>query len=212
MSDKKSKQHRKQHSRNEDRTRVSQSKFMTFVLRHGADKKGIAMASDGSVAVKDLLDQKEMKGVTQEQLEIIVRECPKQRFQFLENNTRIRASQGHTMKKVKEEALLTPIVSAESFPVVVHGTNRKAYQLIQTEGLSRMQRNHIHFATGLPSDDHVKSGMRQSSSVFIYLNLKKCIEDNIPFFISANGVILSPGIGDTGVIPPRYFSKVDKRH
>lgn len=99
---------------------------------------------------------------------------------------------------------------------------------IATQGLSKMGRNHIHLATGLPSSG-VKSGahvyeglsnvissflipflilgMRANSAVMIYLDVPKAMEGGITFFLSANGVVLSPG-NDEGIIPPEYFGNV----
>jgi hypothetical protein len=47
------------------------------------------------------------------------------------------------------------------FKVCVHGTYTKLMDQIWEQGLKRMKRNHIHFATGLPEDDGVISGMFQ---------------------------------------------------
>ena len=69
-----------------------------------------------------------------------------------------------------------------------------------------MARNHIHFATGLPGDDFVVSGMRGSSQVIIEVDLKRALQDGIPFYVSKNGVVLSPGINK--VIEPKYFKNV----
>jgi len=47
--------------------------------------------------------------------------------------------------------------------------------------------------------------------VFIYLHLEKALADGIKFFISPNGVVLTAGVNDSGVIPPEYFLKVERR-
>lgn len=70
-----------------------------------------------------------------------------------------------------------------------------------------MQRNHIHFACGLPGTGGIISGMRASCQVYIYINLRKALQDNLKFYKSANGVILSSGDSD-GFIKPKYFLKV----
>lgn len=139
----------------------------------------------------------------------------------------IRANQGHTMTCINEEELLTPITKDELMNMkpnsIVHGTYRKAWiEYIQKEGLCRMKRNHIHFAPGLPlgfiigkeeaSNDEkgvkVISGMRTSCDVLIYLDEQKCAKDNLRFFRSDNGVILTSGLGERGMLPVCYFSKV----
>lgn len=139
----------------------------------------------------------------------------------------IRANQGHTMACINEEELLTPITKDELMNMkpnsIVHGTYRKAWnEYIQKEGLCRMKRNHIHFAPGLPAgfitgklevtndENAVKviSGMRTSCDVLIYIDGQKCAKDNLRFFRSDNGVILTSGSGERGILPVCYFSKV----
>ena len=124
----------------------------------------------------------------------------------------IRANQGHSIPNIccdeKSLKLLTSN-DLEQMTTLVHGTYYEAWKNIQTSGyLSRMRRNHIHLATGLPSSSNVISGMRKSSQIYIYINTKKCAAENtIPFYQSDNGVILTPGIHN-GKLPIDYFLKV----
>ncbi|KAL7466889.1 hypothetical protein ACHAXS_009963 [Conticribra weissflogii] len=139
----------------------------------------------------------------------------------------IRANQGHSIKKhVRSDRLLTPLSNEQlSDPEmkIIHGTSMKAWtDHIRIEGLKRMKRNHIHFASGLPcgtsnvggKEDEKqnmtapKSGMRSNSQIYIYINGKRCSTDGIPFFVSDNGVILTEGIGKEGLLPLKYFEKV----
>jgi 2'-phosphotransferase len=139
----------------------------------------------------------------------------------------IRANQGHSIK-VDEEGLLEPITLESELPsTVVHGTTSKAWPLIlSTGGLRKMTRNHIHFAAGLPAGfqslenaqdateetkkEPVISGMRNSSSILIYVDIKKALEGGLKFWRSANGVILSEG-DKKGIIPVEYFQRVEER-
>lgn len=98
----------------------------------------------------------------------------------------------------------------------------KAWSAIKLSGLNRMERNHIHMAIGDFDDSQVQSGIvhnifkaipdesgvRQTASVLIYVDVDKIIADGIPLFLSENKVVLSPGKGTTGVIPPEYFLAV----
>lgn len=70
-----------------------------------------------------------------------------------------------------------------------------------------MSRNHIHFATGTPKNTDVISGMRKNCEVYIFIDLEKALLDDIKFYKSENGVILSPG-DDHGKIDKKYFLKV----
>lgn len=101
---------------------------------------------------------------------------------------------------------LTPILDTESIDVI-HGTYYNNWKNIKKGGLSRMKRNHIHFAIGLPGNSKVISGMRKSAEVFIYINLKLAIADGVQFYRSINNVILSRGNAN-GIIEPKYFLKV----
>ena len=92
-------------------------------------------------------------------------------------------------------------------PKVVHGTSFKAWNDIQKTGLSRMKRNHIHFAAGELGADGVISGMRSSAQVYIYIDVHSAMKNGIQFFRSANNVILSPGNAD-GIIESQYFKTV----
>ena len=120
----------------------------------------------------------------------------------------IRANQGHSIKTIQVE--MEPVTSAAEYPNIIHGTNTAAWALISKDpkGISRMKRNHIHFATGLLGEDGVISGMRYSCTVLIYLDLDKALKDGVTFFKSENGVVLTEGVNGEGYIPKEYFKKV----
>ena len=137
----------------------------------------------------------------------------------------IRANQGHSVA-INVADLLKPITEVNMPDLVVHGTTAKAWKLIlQSGGLKPMNRNHVHFASGLPDnfeeiDDGsreidedaapVISGMRNSSSILIYIDLPKAICNGLKFWQSENGVILSEGDED-GIIKVEFFKKVEDR-
>lgn len=61
----------------------------------------------------------------------------------------------------------------------------------------------IDFAIGMPGKKGVISGMRGSCEVVIEINMPRAMYDsNIPFYISENHVLLSPGLGSNGALPP----------
>merc|ERR1711934_895831 len=85
----------------------------------------------------------------------------------------------------------------------------KTWEAIRDGGLNRMGRQHIHFALG--EKGQVKSGMRGTCDLLIYIDLAAALADGIEFLVSANGVMLSPGVD--GVIAPCYFRRcVDLRN
>lgn len=182
------------------------SHSLSWALRHGAPELGLSMSTDGYVPVEDLLQSSpRFRGCTIQDIEQVVKTNDKQRF-HLKTDERdgrlyIRANQGHSIPWV--DLQLKPIVPE----VAIHGTYYDAWKSIEKLGLSRMTRQHVHLAQGLPGE--VISGMRKSSQVFIYVNVEKAIEDGIVFYESENGVVLTNGID--GVIPTKYFSRVVDR-
>ncbi len=71
-----------------------------------------------------------------------------------------------------------------------------------------MNRNHIHFAPGVPKEEGVISGMRKSCDMYIEIDMAAAMKDGIKFYISTNKVILTEG--EEGVLSPKYFKKVTK--
>jgi len=185
------------------------SKSLSKLLRHQAEKEKLEMDCKGFVSTSDILKHNYLKSnkATLEDLTRVVANDSKSRYTLeLRDNSQfyICANQGHSIKTITTD--LTPLKEMRDFPtdVVVHGTNRKSYQLIQDSGyLSRMNRNHIHFAIGLPDETGVISGMRSSASVLFYLDIERLLQDGYPFWKSKNNVILSEGID--GRIPLEYF-------
>merc|ERR1712232_428478 len=136
------------------------------------------------------------------------------RFELLDEGGRllVRAVQGHSMKVVQDESLLRRLSATDpNLPsVCVHGTYARYVANIKTKGLiaggGQTERKHVHFAPRAPGDGRVISGMRYNCEVAIYLDLRRAIGDNVPFFMSTNEVILSPGIN--GVIHPSYIKGI----
>ncbi|EEF39900.1 tRNA 2'-phosphotransferase, putative [Ricinus communis] len=89
----------------------------------------------------------------------------------------------------------------------VHGTYKKNLGFILEYGLKRMQRLHVHFSCGLPTDGEVISDMRRNVNVLIYLDMKKALEDGMKLYISDNRVILTESFD--GVVPVKYFEKIE---
>ena len=217
---------------------IKLSKTLSWVLRHSAPSLGLSISSDGYIPVQAILATtvRGLNTYQEDDILRVVETNKKQRFSlcnrrivktsddmkyyFPQNSERgdegedalcIRANQGHSISQVTSDELLTKIQQHElsKMDIIVHGTYKNAWtDHISSNGLNRMTRNHIHFATGLPSENNqVISGMRTSCQVYIYIDGAKCAEDNVPFFRSSNGVILCPGVND-GTLPTQYFAKV----
>lgn len=87
----------------------------------------------------------------------------------------------------------------------VHGTRSRNWESIKSEGISKMERKHIHFAQG---ERGVKSGFPPYCDMAIEVDVKKAMNDGIKFYISENDVVLTEG--RNGHILPKYFKKAYK--
>lgn len=176
------------------------------ILRHTAIKRGIKIDAGGWVKLNDILSKcDDFKETSFEDIEYIVRENNKKRFTLSEISGEwfIKANQGHSIKYVKDDLLLTEITDPEYLPIAVHSTYKESISIILKEGLSKMKRNHIHMA----KSKNIVHGTRKNATAFINIDVKRAIEDGIKFYESDNGVILSAGVN--GIIDSKYFLSIE---
>ncbi|KAG2382872.1 hypothetical protein C9374_004839 [Naegleria lovaniensis] len=194
------------------------SRALSKLLRHKADTtKGINLRSDGFVLVREILQLKDFKNVTYEMIEDCVKNNDKQRFTLRvdeeTNEPIIRANQGHSISvpNLELETIDTVEKLGEYKDSIVHGTFFDAYtKIVQSGGLSKMTRQHIHFAIGEPEEGHVISGMRKTAEVVFFLDVQKTLDSGIQLFRSENKVVLSPGNSE-GTIPLSCIAKIVDR-
>ncbi|CAK8991886.1 tRNA 2'-phosphotransferase 1 [Durusdinium trenchii] len=196
---------------------VKISKTLTQILRHKAVELKIDIGRDGYCSLRALLQcpwLAELE-VQEEEVQQVVKKSDKKRFELKEDDGEllIRAVQGHSIKTVDDDQLLQKLdLEDTNLPnVCVHGTYRRHFDSIRRVGLlagggqGQGFRNHVHFSPCEPGDKRVISGMRYDCEIAIWIDLKRAIADNVPFYMSTNKVILSPGID--GVIDKKYFTK-----
>lgn len=161
----------------------------------------MTIKANGFVTVDELL-KKSLSGYTIDDIKKVVKNNNKQRFtlKVTKGILEIKANQGHSISGIIELSL--KVLESVDFDII-HGTYLKHWMKVKTEGLSRMRRNHIHFAKGL----NCISGLRKTAEVFIYINFDKAKRDNLIFLESENGVVLCAG-DSQGFIETKYFLKV----
>jgi len=187
------------------------SKSMSWILRHGINELGLVIDELGRIPLNTLLELNQIKqlGCDETLIRTIVDTSDKKRFRLDEVNGvwMIGANQGHSKEigeKINTDKLMEKIT--EPVELCVHGTYSKFINSIKQSGLNKMERTHIHMATGFPNDSQVISGARGSSEVFIIIDMKKALADGIEFYRSANGVILTSGVN--GILEPKYFKDI----
>ncbi|KAG7822872.1 hypothetical protein KL909_003475 [Ogataea angusta] len=214
-----------------DRRHFLISKALSKLLRHQAVNEKLPIDEKGFVPLEQILNHRYIRSLkaTFEDIFFVVNQNDKKRFRIVSQEGEqlvdaleykpnrsyyICALQGHSLNSVSQSFDMVEL-TAETFPeVIVHGTYRRYWKDIkQTGGLSRMKRNHVHFAKGLPrwfsnnSDNTVISGMRKSCDLLIYLDVDKIKNSPLTFYESGNGVILTPG-DENGIVGLQYFKEV----
>ncbi|CAI5727155.1 unnamed protein product [Peronospora destructor] len=201
--------------RKDDPIEVRLSKTLAYVLRHKAEELELDMKPSGFVSLTQLLALPLFQSFSEQQVENVVRNNAKKRFTLTTDamgvDKFIRANQGHSLQLVQDDELLIPLEAPDSIQKCVHGTSFQLWDRIWNLGLSKMQRNHIHFAEKEVMDDEVVSGMRSNCNLFVYVDFPMAVKDGIKFYKSSNNVVLSPGMGKTGIIDKRYFVRAVKR-
>lgn len=187
--------------------------MLSSLLRHRGSQEGLDIGEDGYTLLSKVVAMPTFQAgafTTAEILELVAEKDEKKRFQVCtrEGELWIRASQGHTIRTVDDSKLLQRIESADEVPCCVHGTYLFAWpDILNSGGLSRMSRNHIHFAPRLPGAGRVISGMRTDAEVAVFVSVSGAIAAGIEFFRSANDVVLTRGDAD-GKVPLCHFERV----
>jgi 2'-phosphotransferase len=193
------------------------SKKLSSILRHRLAENGLSsvLRPDGYVPLEALLATPGFRGTSVEEIRSVVKLNDKQRFSIIiedDGNEYIRANQGHTSAGVDETALLERLDNGALHELdgrAVHGTFRAAWDgIVASGGLSPMARHHVHLAADLPGRSGVISGMRGCAELQVWIDLHGAARAGVPFFRSANGVILTPGLPKTGLLPIEHFERV----
>ena len=198
---------------------VRVSKKLSSVLRHGIDREGLrdCFGDDAYVPLKRVLALRKFRGVNMDQIRTVVEGNDKQRFSMAKRDGKwfIRANQGHSVAGVDAEKLLERIeIDANAPPIfALHGTYKAVWNdIAKTGGLLKMGRQHVHLAQGMPEEGGVISGMRKSCQLVVRVNMTSAVHrGGLVFYRSANGVILTPGLGDAGLLPIEFFESVVDR-
>lgn len=170
------------------------SRFLSLILRHAPDRIGLALDRNGWAIVDELLDKAAAHGtpLTLATLHDVVAGNDKQRFAFSEDGTRIRASQGHSLRSVDLE-----LVPAVPPAVLYHGTASRFTASIRRLGLRPGARQHVHLSA--QRETAVKVGARYGVPVVLEIRAAELHAQGQVFYQADNGVWL------TGAVPVRWI-------
>jgi len=124
----------------DERRTVKVSKYLSKHLRHQPERIGLTLDASGWVEIDDLLAATAAHNfrITREELDHVVASNDKKRFAI--EGTRIRASQGHS---IKVDLALPP---ATPPAYLYHGTVAANLDAIRAEGLRPMNRHDVHLS------------------------------------------------------------------
>ncbi|WP_298313093.1 RNA 2'-phosphotransferase [uncultured Aquimarina sp.] len=164
------------------------SKFLSLILRHNPGKIGLKLDENGWADVGELISKanKHRNQLNTETLEEVVATNDKKRFAFNEDETKIRANQGHSIKVDLE---YTPIQPPE---FLYHGTVGKFREDIRRKGLLKMSRHHVHLSEEL--ETAMKVGSRRGVPIILTVRSGDMHRDGIEFYQSDNGVWLTDSV------------------
>lgn len=170
------------------------SKLLCLVLRHQPDVLKIELDEQGWTDVPILIEKlkNQFPNFDDKVLDFVVENNNKKRFAFNDNKSKIRASQGHTIKvELGYTAQIPP-------DILYHGTAEHFLDSILKTGIQKQQRHHLHLSKSLETALNV--GQRHGKVVVLEVNAAKMQEDGYQFFVSENQVWL------TDFVPIKYFN------
>ena len=168
--------------------RVRRSKHLSLVLRHDPASVGLTLDAAGWADVGQLLVAMKL---TAPELDEIVATNSKKRFEFNEDRTKIRASQGHSVDvELGYEEQLPPAT-------LYHGTSADFVASIRSTGLEKRDRHHVHLS--VDQDTALVVARRRPRPVILHVNASSMVLFGHKFYLSTNGVWL------TDSVPAQYI-------
>lgn len=166
-----------------DRKRIG--KFLSLVLRHEPGRIGLELDEYGWADVKELIEKcrKYRYCFSREDLVEIVETNNKQRYSFNENQSKIRANQGHSLDII----LGLPPIEPPEF--LYHGTATRFLTSIMDKGIVKGSRQYVHLSED--KDTAYKVGSRHGKPIILAIMSGRMYKDGVVFYQSDNGVWLT---------------------
>ncbi len=162
------------------------SKFLSYALRHNPAAAGIVLDVNGWAPFCAVVAAATKKfGTSTHDLLRVVEGNSKKRFTL--DGDRIRAVQGHS---VDIDLQLLPKASP---PTLFHGTTQAAWRKIQSQGLSKMQRIHVHLSSDAKGAEIVAK-RRKGPHAILIVDAAAMASNGHIFYLSENSVWLSDSV------------------
>lgn len=172
---------------------IDKGKQLSWLLRHDSHSfvKGL-IDNCGWRSVDEIINKYHY---TQELLDEIVKTNNKNRYEYNEDKTKIRARQGHS---INVDVGLTPVTDVDE---LYHGTSDKFIDSIIKEGIKPMSRIYVQLSKDI--ETAITVGKRHGGkTVIIIVDVKRMISDGESIYISNNGIYC------TKYVDPKYFNLI----
>ena len=169
---------------------ISRSKFLSKILRHDPGIIGVQLDQNGWADVQDLIQRLKWRI---NELEFIVANNNKKRFEFNQDKTKIRACQGHSLNVDLD---LTP---KQPPTILYHGTSESVVDSILASGIEKRNRTHVHLS--LDHATATKVGQRHGKPVVLEIDAETMFKDGCKLYLSTNNVWL------TDFVDKKYIKK-----
>ena len=182
---------------NDDSIRIS--KFLSLILRHSPQTIHLNMDSNGWVNIDEIIhNAKKYKNIilTLDLIKIIVENNDKKRFKIFEDEKKIRASQGHSIKVN---------LNLENKPppdVLYHGTANRFLESIMENGIEQMNRQYVHLSQS--KEIALTVGKRHGKPIVLVIDAKNMLKDGYKFYLSENNIWL------TDKVPVKYIKPLNE--
>ena len=169
------------------------SKTLSYWLRHNPSAANLKLTDQGWVNVGAVLAALCQTGtqIDRQQLDDIVTHNTKQRFEFSDNGTLIRARQGHSVQVTLDWPQREPP------SLLYHGTVEHFIEDILKMGLRPMRRHHVHLSADIATAQIV--GKRRGNPVILKIEATKMAASGSVFMLTSNDVWL------TDAVAPHYI-------
>jgi putative RNA 2'-phosphotransferase len=165
------------------RDREKISKYLSYLLRHKPEKEGLKLDNHGYTSVEILCQKLD---ISKDDLDWIVDTNNKKRFAYNEDETLIRANQGHSINVDVELEKVNPPHK------LYHGTSWDNLDSIKKNGLMKMNRQHVHLSAD--QDTAITVGRRHSKGndpMVLIIDAKLMHFNGYKIYLSKNGVYLT---------------------
>lgn len=173
------------------------SRGMSKILRH--DPHPLVMDDKGWIDTTSLINH---FNITFEELQTIVATNDKQRFGFNEDQTKIRANQGHS-KGIADDKEYTRITALQSELLLYHGTDSDTIDFIKNDRILPGARQHVHWSANIEvatkranqRTNNIRDfKLRNIKPTLVVLKARSYIHGGGKLLLSENNVYLTPEI------------------